>query len=264
MDALLPMSKKQAPFAWYRAMRASKPVFYDADADCWQVFRYDDVLRIAMDHATFSSEARQRMIARVDPDEGDERGDRMAFPPTIVSMDPPRHRELRSLVTQAFTPRAVAQLAPRITQIANELLDRVIPSGTMDVMDDLAAPLPVTVIAEMLGVSAADTPTFMRWSDALLAADGEASGASGASGAAEVGRAALRSRSKGQRLAAERAAQEMRSYFAATLAERRQHHRDDLIGGLLAAEVDGQRLSEDDLLGFCMLLLVAGNITTTN
>jgi cytochrome P450 len=257
MDALLPTSEKQAPFAWYRAMRASKPVVYDADADCWQVFRYDDVLRIAMDHATFSSEARQRMIARDDPDERDERGDRMAFPPTIVSMDPPRHRELRSLVTQAFTPRAVAQLAPRITQITNELLDRVIPSGTMDVMDDLAAPLPVTVIAEMLRVSAADTPTFKRWSDALLAADGEASGA------AEVGRAALRSRSKGQRLAAERAAQEMRSYFAATLAERRQHHRDNLIGGLLAAEVDGQRLSEDDLLGFCMLLLVAGNITTT-
>ncbi len=228
-------------------MRESKPVFYDVDADRWEVFCYDDVLRIAIDHATFSSEGRRRMIAR------DERDDRLAFPPTIVSMDPPRHRELRSLVTQALTPRAVAQLAPRITQIAHELLDRVIPSGAMDVMDDRACPLPITVIAELLGVSAADTPTFKRWSDALLAVDSEASGAA---------EAALRSRSEGQRLAAERAAHEMRSYFATILAERHQRPQDDLIGGLLAAEVDGQRLSEDDLLGFCMLLLVAGNITT--
>ncbi len=260
MRTLLPAEPAGPAFEWYRRMRASAPVSHDAAAGYWQVFRYDDVLQIASDHATFSSagwEARRRAIGREE---------RVGFSPTIVSMDPPRHRQLRSLVTQAFTPRAVAQLAPRITQIAHELLDQVTPSGAMDVMDDLAGPLPITVIAELLGVPATDRAIFKQWSDALLAGDGDTDGdTDGATRGAGAGAAAAPgSRSDEQRAAADRAAREMRSYFATILAERRARPQNDLIGGLLAAEVDGQRLSEDDLLGFCMLLLVAGNITTTN
>jgi len=250
MRASFPAEQQPSPFAWYRAMRASSPVFYDAEAGYWQAFRYDDVSRIATEHATFSSEGRRRLAAREDGE---------AFPPSLINIDPPRHRQHRNLVTQAFTPRAVAQLAPRITAIANELLDRVIPTGTMDVMDDLAGPLPITVIAEMLGIPVADRPRFKQWSDAVIAADRETEEAVGAAAVLFGG-----GRDEGRRRAARRAAYEMRDYFAPILAERRQRPRGDLISGLLAAEVDGQRLTEDELLGFCTLLLVAGNITTTN
>jgi cytochrome P450 len=254
MHTFLPTEPEHTAFTWYRAMRESTPVFYDADTSCWQIFRYDDVLRVASDYATFSSEERQRIVVRKEAS---------AFPPTFVSMDPPRHHQLRGLVTQAFTPRAVAQLAPRITAITHELLDTVVPTGTMDVIDDLAGPLPVTVIAEMLGIPVTDRSTFKQWSDALITTDTEI--ADETDGAPEVApEAASRGHTRGRRFAARQAAYEMRAYFAAMVAERRQRPQADLISALLAAEVDGQRLSEDDLLGFCMLLLVAGNVTTTN
>lgn len=245
-----------APF---RAPTPSTPVCYDEEASCWQVFRYEDVLRVATDHATFSSESRQRMLAREDEAEADE-----AVGPllqSLINMDPPRHRQFRSLVAQAFTPRAIAQMAQRITCIANELLDKVIPQGTMDVIDDLAYPLPVTVIAEMLGVPVEDRARFKRWSDAVVAGNSEVS-------TPQQAAQTLRSlRDRAQRQEARRAADEMREYFAPILAERRRtagRPREDLISGLLAAEVDGNRLTEDQLLGFCILLLIAGNITTTN
>jgi cytochrome P450 len=243
MQTRLPVEQDISPFAWFRTRRESMPVFYDDEAECWQVFRYDDVLRIATDHDTFSSEARRRLIAPEDED---------MFLPSIISMDPPRHRQLRSLVTQAFTPRAVARLAPRIAVITNQLLDRVISAGAMDVINDLAYPLPVTVIAELLGIPAEDRSRFKAWSDAVIVGDDDAADMT------------LKGHDKDRRAAARRAANEMRAYFVPLLAEHRQHPQDDLISSLLAAEVDGQRLTEDELLGFSVLLLVAGNITTTN
>lgn len=233
----------------FRAVRATTPACYDKEANCWQVFRYDDVLRVATDHATFSSESRQRMLASEDE---------APILESIINMDPPRHRQFRSLVTQAFTPRAIAQMAPRITCIANELLDGVVPGGAMDVICDLAYPLPVTVIAEMLGVPRDDRPRFKRWSDAVIAGNGEAATPQ------QVAETFRSLRDGERRYSAQRAADEMREYFAPVLADRRKHPTQDLISGLLAAEVDGKRLTEDELLGFCILLLVAGNITTTN
>lgn len=251
MNATLPAEQESSMLAWCSKMRASTPIYYDVEADCWQVFRYDDVLRIATDHAAFSSEARQRILA----DEDD-----IAILPSIINMDPPRHRKLRNLITQAFTPRAVAQLAPRITAITNELLDRVVPTGTMDVIDDLAYPLPVTVIAELLGVPVDDRPTFKRWSDAVIAGGGGGGEDLTPTQSLET----LRSmRDRGLRYAARQAAHEMQDYFASILVERRRHPQQDMISSLLAAEVEGERLTEDELLGFCILLLVAGNITTT-
>jgi cytochrome P450 len=156
-------------------------------------------------------------------------------------MDPPRHRQLRSLATQAFTPRVVAQLAPRIEAITNELLDNIPMTGGMDVVRDLAYPLPVTVIAELLGIPSEMREDFKRWSDALVSDEGEES------------RDMLFAELKN-----------MYGYFTQVLEERRQHPQKDLISDLLVAEVDGQHLSDVELLGFCALLLVAGNETTTN
>ena len=227
-----------APFDWYRIMRATQPVFKDPDWGGWHVFRYADVARVLSEYATFSSDGQRIEHAagstgEVDPIES-----------SIIRMDPPRHRHLRNLVTQAFTPRMVTQLEPRITAITNELLDHVAAAGEMDVVRDLAYPLPVTVISELLGIPAELREDFKRWSDALVTGD---------EGTSEEERRALFQEVQG-----------MYGYFTQVLEERRQHPQNDLVSALLAASIDGQSLSNEELLGFCGLLLVAGNETTTN
>jgi cytochrome P450 len=218
------------PFPWYERMRRESPVYVDPRSGALSVFRYDDVQRVLSDFEAFSSERGRR--------DGSS-----ALGASLVSSDPPRHRQLRNLVTQAFTPRAVAQLAPRITEIVSELLDQVAIAGRMDFIEDFAYPLPVIVIAEMLGIPPSERAQFRRWSDAIVSP-----GATPAAG----------------QLSFMEAQREMAMYFARLIIERRAEPRDDLISHLIAAEIDGQRLSELELIGFCVLLLVAGNETTTN
>jgi cytochrome P450 len=188
------------------------------------------------DHATFSSDE-----SRYAPP---EYRDTSPITSSILRMDPPRHRQLRSLVSQAFTPRMVAQLEPRIREIVTGLLDQVEANDKMDVIDDLASPLPVTVIAELLGIPTELREDFKRWSDALVSGDEETTQEENQAFMQEI--------------------QGMFGYFSQVLAERRAHPQDDLVSALQVAEVDGEHLSDQELLGFCGLLLVAGNETTTN
>jgi cytochrome P450 len=232
MQTVLDKEQLFAPYEWYRSMRATQPVFYDEQRELWHVFCYADVLRVLSDHAIFSSDPKTLGVQM--PRE-------VPILSSILRMDPPRHRQLRNLVTQAFTPRVVAKLAPRIREITDELLDAVPATGELDVVRDLAYPLPVTVIAELLGIPASRRADFKRWSDALVS----------------IGSAQDRS----VRIAE---MQSMYAYFVQVLEERRSHPQDDLISGLLVAEIEGERLSDIELLGFCALLLVAGNETTTN
>ncbi|MGZ3642379.1 MAG: cytochrome P450 [Ktedonobacteraceae bacterium] len=218
------------PFDWYRTMRTAQPVFKHPEWGGWQVFRYADVSRVLTEYATFSS-------ASFD-DQSDPIGS------SILQMDPPRHHQLRNLVTQAFTPRMVAQLEPGIAAITHELLNNVAAKGQMDVVADLAYPLPVTVIAELLGIPTELREDFKRWSDAIVEGD--------------------EAQSEEERRAISHEIQGMYGYFTQVLEERRMNPQNDLVSALLAAEVDGQRLSNMELLGFCGLLLVAGNETTTN
>ncbi len=218
------------PFPWYERMRRESPVYVDPHSGALSVFGYDDVQRVLSDYEAFSSERGRR--------DGSS-----ALGSSLISSDPPRHRQLRNLVTQAFTPRAVNQLAPRITEIVSDLLDQVASAGRMDFIEEFAYPLPVIVIAEMLGIPTAERAQFRRWSDAIVAP-----GATPAAG----------------QLSFMDAQREMAMYFARLIIERRAEPRDDLISHLVAAEIDGQRLSEIELIGFCVLLLVAGNETTTN
>lgn len=226
-----------ASYNWYRQMRETQPVYSEPEwGGAWHVFRYADVARVMSDYATFSSDEN-----RYAPPEW---RDNSPISSSILRMDPPRHRQLRNLVSQAFTPRMVAHMEPRIQEITNELLDRVVAKGEMDAVRDLAYPLPVTVIAELLGIPTELREDFKRWSDALVAGDEEMT---------EEDRQALFQEIGG-----------MFSYFTQVLEERRAHPQDDLVSALLAAEVDGERLNDMELLGFCGLLLVAGNETTTN
>jgi cytochrome P450 len=217
------------PFPWYRRMREEAPVSYDAQRGSWNVFRFDDVKRVLSEYAAFSSNFSG----------GSGRSDQ-PLGSSMISTDPPRHRQLRSLVTQAFTPRAVQQLAPRIAALVDELLAGVAQRGRMDIIDDLAYPLPVIVIAELLGIPARDRAQFKEWSDAIVTGAVDTNAGSGT------------------------IQQQMGRYFQQLIALRRQEPRDDLMSGLLAAEIDGIRLSDVELLGFCVLLLIAGNETTTN
>jgi cytochrome P450 len=223
------------PFAWYQTMRDTNPVAFDPERDCWDVFRYEDVHRILQNHTTFSSD--RRAYTQGAP-----------IPPNILSMDPPKHTQLRSLVSQAFTPKAIAGLAPRITGISRQLLEAVLEAGEMDVIGDFAYPLPVIVIAELLGVPAEDRALFKNWSDILV------------KGTREISDAAILELRKEKFTAL----MELVGYFANILNRRRNDPQDDLITALLHAEVDGQQLAQDEIISFCILLLAAGNETTTN
>lgn len=218
------------PFPWYRTMRQSHPVAYDPQRYTWSVFRYDDVQRVLGDYATFSSKFQG----------GDAQSVSQPFAASMISTDPPRHRQLRSLVTQAFTPRAIEALAPRIGAIVDELLDGAAADGHMDAIRDLGYPLPVIVIAELLGIPAEHRDRFKVWSDAVV------------------------STASGGDMSQFQATREMVEYFMRLIEQRRSEPRGDLVSGLLQAEIEGQHLTVPELLGFCALLLVAGNETTTN
>jgi len=208
-------------------MRTNRPVFQDEVMPLWQVFRYEDVLKVLTDYARFSSKPLGAFTGSFLED-------------TLVTKDPPDHRKLRNLVNQAFTPRAVARLSDRITQITQELLDQVQPQGRMDIVSDIAFPLPAKVIAELLGVPSGDWDIFQRWAR-VDSSDPAAA------------------RQEGRSMQGE-----MFDYFSRLLEERRRVPREDLVSALSVAEIDGERLSESELVRFCMLLLAAGQETTKN
>jgi cytochrome P450 len=206
---------------WYAQMRRTAPVAEGADG-AWDVFGYEAVRAVLADHAAFSS------ARAMGGGGGNVLGD------SLIAADPPRHRRLRALVDRAFTPRAVQALAPRIEQLAEELL-AAFAGPELDFVAAFATPLPVLVIAEILGVPGEDRADFKRWSDAVVTGDPAGT-------------------------------REMAGYFRRLIARRRAAGADggDLISALMAAEEAGRRLDERELLGFCALLLVAGNETTTN
>ncbi|MFT9847160.1 cytochrome P450 [Aneurinibacillus sp. REN35] len=221
------------PFPWFAAMRDRQPARYDEVRGCWDLFRYDDVKFVLKNPKLFSS-ARQ--------------GSGPVLLGSIISMDPPRHTAMRSIVSKAFTPKTVADLTPRIASITHELLDAVTDKKEMDVVYDLAYPLPVIVIAELLGVPAQDRQLFKDWSDMIV---------KGPKDTSEAAFAALLEEKW-------RVRRELDAYFLDVIGKRRTMPQDDLITRLVEAELDGDKLTDEEVLEFCILLLAAGNETTTN
>ncbi|WNG55251.1 cytochrome P450 [Archangium gephyra] len=225
---------RRNPYPAYEQLRGRSPVLHEPHSDLWMLFDYESVKRALQDHEAFSS---------------------VVAPPSamtsqwLVFMDPPRHTKLRALIMRAFTPRAVASLEPRIVALSHELLDRTRSRGEMELAEDFSVPLPLRVIAEMLGVPLADQPRFKRWSDVMMALGYAVAGSE---------EAALVHREFAE------VTEEMRAYVRDLAAQRRAAPRDDLLTRLVEAEVDGERLTGDELLGFVQLLLSAGHETTTN
>ncbi|GCE14633.1 cytochrome P450 [Tengunoibacter tsumagoiensis] len=246
----------QGMYEWFQRMRDTQPVWLDENSGCWHVFRYADVNTLITDSTLFSSERRQRPFARpgtrTSPT-GEKRERRTGR--SIIAMDPPQHRQYRNLVSSAFTPRALSRLSHRITAITQELLDQARPAGQIDFVTDIAYPLPTMVIAEMLGVPTSDRPLFKQWADGLL--NRQLSDA-------EFFRPDETAAHNPEMERLQTLFEEMSDYFEAKLEERRLQPRDDMMSALLAAEVDGEHLSIDDVISFCILLLLAGHVTTTN
>lgn len=225
------------PFPVYQKLRDEHPAYYNRDLDLWVLSRYQDVSAAVNDVETYSS-ANSITLGGPPPE-------MMARIPMMIMMDPPRHTELRLLVSRAFTPRRVAELEPRIRAIAVELIDEFIETGSGDIVGAFSGPLPTTVIGEMLGVPTEDRKWFKEKSNALL----------------NQNTAEMRARGEEPDFAP---VLELVGYLADVYKQRRAEPRDDLMSALLAAEIDGKRLEEPELLGFALLLLIAGNETTTN
>ena len=218
---------RRNPFALYDQLRRNTPVLYDEASRLWMIFDYDSAKQALTDHETFSS--------RNGPD-------------WLIFTDPPRHTKLRSLISQAFTPRSIANMEPLIRKLSRELLDASLERGEMDLVADFSIPLPTLVIAEMLGIPVADRARFTHWNDVLLRMSYVIVGGAAGSIVAEFKAATI----------------EMGEYIASLVEERRASPKDDLLTRLVLAEVEGERLTPQEILGFFQLLLLAGSETTTN
>src|SRR5713226_6955949 len=224
---------REDPYPLYRYLHAAAPVQWSDVLDAWTLARYADVVESLTDPRFSADRA-------LEVDEG------FTIAKSMLVSDPPDHTRLRALVQKAFTPRMVEQLRPRIGSIVRELIDRIATrGGPFDIIADLAYPLPVVVIAELLGVPPEDRETFRDWSAALAASLDP-----------------LVTQELAQRAAEAREA--LHRYLRGIIAERRRAPRSDLISALVAVEERGEILSEPELVVMCTLLLIAGHETTVN
>jgi cytochrome P450 len=212
----------------------------------WMITRMEEAVRVIKDHAHFTVNPTSigvETFVRTNSVDAPADPSASLFKNSLVSVDEPDHRRLRRLVSAAFTPRYIESLRPTIEHLADELLDAVQDQGQMDLVQDLAYPLPINVISDMLGVPHADQPQLRVWSEAL------ASGIPGLSRLDEQALAHLRA---------------FASYTQQLIAEKRQHPADDLTSQLVKMEEAGDHLNENELLSMITLLIFAGHETTSN
>jgi cytochrome P450 family 142 subfamily A polypeptide 1 len=225
------------PYPTYRWLRENAPVYWDAASRLWVLSRYDDVVHVSKTAEIFS--AGQGVLPESDA------------PVSIVCMDDPRHQRLRKLVNRGFTPRMVGLLEPRVRELAAELVDAVASQGACDLVRDLAVPLPLYVIADMLGIRREDFHRFHDWSDRLIAVAGNYDDLAKVEDST-------------------RAYVEYGTYLKAVFEYRRRAPRDDLVTILVQAQQEGMlaededAMENDEIVMFMTLLLVAGNETTRN
>ncbi|WP_201714640.1 cytochrome P450 [Rossellomorea arthrocnemi] len=218
-----------SPHDWFKKMRKNAPISFDPERNCWDVFCYEDVQMVLQNFKLFSSKRNGNVQ-------------------TLLDLDPPTHRRYRNLISKAFIPRTIQELEPRITAITHELLAPQQGKRKIDIVAEIANPLPVTVISEMLGVPSDDRKILKEWSDILVG------------GTQNVSPNVMYKLFAKQ----EKAMVDLQRYFKRKITKRHINETNNIISTLMQAEVDGDKLSMDELLSFCFLLLVAGNETTTH
>jgi cytochrome P450 len=244
------------PYPMYALLRKQAPLVWSPTLSAWLVTAYDEAVAVLQDHGSFSNQDRGcscgaiRETAILDDcgtvsnqGLGNTAAELFASP-SMLNADPPDHTNLRGLASKAFTPRAVALLEPRMRQVTEELLSPLAGGTAFDVVNALAYPLPVIMIAEMLGIPPADRDSFKRWSDDVVSLNET-------SGPEDVARVQASN-------------QELRRYLGEVIDHRRTAPREDLISRFLEAMVGNEWFCQDTLVDMCVLLLVSGNETTTN
>jgi cytochrome P450 len=221
------------PYPAYRELRATSPVCWNDVTNFWALLKYEDIRFVSSNPAKFSS---TKGITIPDPHVPSP-----VQPGSLIFTDPPRHRQMRKLINSGFTRRRVAVLEPKIREIVRGILQGLQPDSVHEFAEEIAAPLPTRMIAELIGAPPDDWEQFRVWSDA-------------ATGTADPEIELDSSVAMGQ----------LFEYFQKLIAARRATARDDLLSVLAGAEIDGHRLTDEDLLNFAFLLLVAGNETTRN
>jgi cytochrome P450 len=214
------------PFPYYRLLQREAPVHVVEKYGFYVLSRYDDVVTAAQDWEHFSTTwgpGPQRVESPV---------------ASILQSDPPQHTRLRSIISKAFTPRAVLACEPLVDEFAHECVDRILAQGQTDLIDEYAIPIPVVVIAEMLGVPREDRALFRKWSDDIVGAIGG-------------------------KVDPRESQQEFNAYFSDVVKARQKHPQDDVISKLLLPNSKGEKLETPEVISFCLSLLVAGNETTT-
>ena len=221
------------PYPAYRELRAQSPVCWNDVTNFWALLKYEDIRFVSSNPGMFSS---TEGITIPDP--------AMESPVqagNLIFTDPPRHRQMRKLINSGFTRRRVAVLEPKIREIVRGILDGIEPDSVHEFAEEIAAPLPTRMIAELIGAPPDDWEQFRAWSDA---ATGNADPEIELDPFVAIG--------------------QLFEYFQKLIAARRNEPRDDLLSVLAEAEIDEHRLDDEDLLNFAFLLLVAGNETTRN
>ncbi|MCL6014205.1 MAG: cytochrome P450 [Candidatus Thermoplasmatota archaeon] len=216
------------PFPWYARMRSENPVYYDPEYKLVNVFRYKDVKETLGNFNNFSSQFGKAFNPAGGP-----------ISESIINLDPPKHTKLRNIVSKAFTPRTIEKMAPQIREIADNLLNSK-KGHEVDIIKGFTSPLPITVIATMLGIPLKDMDKFKKWSDIII-------------GGSERSFTDF-----------PKTIEDMTRYFQNLMIEKENNPDQSLVYSVLNAEVDGEKLTMMESLGFFILLLVAGNETTTN
>jgi cytochrome P450 len=223
------------PYPTYAWLREHAPLHHEPEHDFWVLSRHVDVSAAFRDEATFSN----AMGVSLDPSAWGRHAHRtMSF----LAMDPPRQTRLRSLVSRGFTPRRVRELEPRIERLTRHHMDRAFETGELDWIGAFASKLPMDVISELMGVPESDRDEVRRLADVVVHREG---------GLRDVPPEGME------------AALELVVYYTEMLAERRRRPTDDLTSALLEAEIDGDRLTDEEIIGFLFLMVVAGNETTS-
>ena len=245
-SALTSEAFNQNPYPLYHQLRRDAPVYWSDAWGCWLLTRYDDITWTLQDYQTFTSLGRLTASMEL-PEPLWEKVEPLVrhYSQGLINVDPPDHSRMRKLVHLAFTPRAIRKMRAAIEAIVERLIDEQIERGHMDVIWDFSYPLPVTVIAEMMGIPVEDHPKFKRWSREI------------------VGFMATPKPSATVLLNSQDALLSMQQYFRDIYAQRRRQPEDDLITALVLAELEGDKLTEEEMVSSCVTILIGGHETTT-
>jgi cytochrome P450 len=232
---------------WLRGTTADQPVAFDAESGMWNVYGHAEASKVLSNPKLFSSNMMRLMAAEMGADIEE------ASAGELLYLDPPRHTRLRRLVNHAFTPKVLADLQPRIAGLTHDLLDEAEVTDRLELVSALAYPLPVIVIAELLGIPASDRDLFRRWAESLIPSTSteDVSIVGRFEGQEEVTETTLQQR------------KEFGEYLAEHIEDRRKHPREDLLSGLVHAEVEGEQLCDKEIATLADVLLLAGHVTTT-